>query len=441
MTLLMPEVIKKKREGKAHSHEEIDFLVRGVVDGSIPDYQLSAWLMTVYFQSLSLEETTYLTQKMTHSGKVFDLSSVPGVKVDKHSTGGVGDKTSLIIAPLVAAAGLPVPMIAGRGLGHTGGTVDKLEAIPGYQTQISPDEFQNLLRTVGTAVVGQSPEVCPADKKLYALRDVTATVESIPLICASIMSKKLASGLDALVLDVKFGSGAFMKDFIQAKKLLESLIDLGRAAGKTMSGFVTEMNQPLGRWVGNAVEVRECMAIMKRDTNYQDYFDTESLSVELAASMLVMGGVAKTFDEALLKCRILLDNGKAFEKFEELCRAQKGNLSLLPQPAARKIVLAPHSGFLTQYQVEGLGYAAILLRAGRTKATDIIDPTAGIYFFKKLGDTVTVGEPLFELFANQDDRLEVVAERLLASTQIGPRWTENTPLIAWKQIGAAHVAT
>ena len=327
---LAAELIKKKRSGLEHTREEIEFIIHGFTAGLLPDYQMSAWLMAVYFKGMTPKETASLTEVMLHSGRVLDFTNAKSLAVDKHSTGGVGDKTSMILAPIAAAAGCTVPMIAGRGLGHTGGTLDKLESIPGFNVFLSLDQFAAQVKSIGVAIIGQTGEICPADKKIYALRDVTATVESFALICASIMSKKIAEGIGALVLDVKFGSGAFMKTLEEADQLATKLMDIGTAHGKKVAVLLTDMEQPLGRFIGNSLEIAECVAILKNDEfmgrGRDDFEDCRELSLALAGQMIWLSGLASSADQGYEKARKVLEDGSAYAKFEDICRAQGGNL-------------------------------------------------------------------------------------------------------------------
>ncbi|CAN5730866.1 pyrimidine-nucleoside phosphorylase [soil metagenome] len=422
MSFLAPEIIKRKRGGAELSSEEISFMVNGFVDGSVPDYQMSAFLMATYFKDMTDRETWALTEIMMHSGRVLDFSHL-GIAVDKHSTGGVGDKTSMILAPIAAAAGIPVPMIAGRGLGHTGGTIDKLETIPGFRCDISIEQFEKQVATNGIALIGQTAAICPADKKIYALRDVTATIESLPLICASIMSKKIAEGIQGLVLDVKWGSGAFMKTVAEAKALAERLCGIGRAGGKNVVAMVTDMNQPLGRFIGNSLEIEECIAILKREDlrgrKLAEFHDCEELSIELAGTMIWLGGKAKDAKAGVLIARTLLESGAAWKKFEELVKLQGGDLEKLPKAKPLRDVVATSSGYVHSIETEQVGYAALILGAGRQKSSDVIDPVAGIETLVRLGDNVTAGAPLFRLYgARETAALDVASERLLAATRV-----------------------
>jgi pyrimidine-nucleoside phosphorylase len=438
---LPAELIKKKRNGAAHAPAEISFLIDSYSRGSLPDYQMAAWLMAVYFSGMSAEETAVLTEAMLHSGRQLDFSSLGSIAVDKHSTGGVGDKTSMILAPLVAAAGVHVPMIAGRGLGHTGGTLDKLEAIPGFRVGLSLDEFDQQVRTLGVAIIGQTEEICPADKKIYALRDVTATVESLPLICASIMSKKLAEGIGALVLDVKYGSGAFMKTPDQALELAEKLMAIGTAHGKKVAALITNMEQPLGRFIGNSLEMGECIAILKNEKYLtrgpEDFSDTTELTLELASYMIWLGGKAKSAQEGLLLAREVLATGKAFAMFEKMCRAQGGDLSKIPVARTRVDVIAASSGYVGAIDTEKVGLAALILGAGRMQKTDLVDPTAGMEIHRKLGDPVAKGDCLYTLFANlsaDDPKFTRVQDMVLSATFISLQKPELPALITARKV-------
>lgn len=432
------ELIKKKRAGFNHTRDEINFLINSYSAGTLPDYQMSAWLMAVFFKGMSDEETALLTEAMLRSGKSLDFSHLKTPTVDKHSTGGVGDKTSLILAPIVAAAGVPVPMIAGRGLGHTGGTIDKLEAIPGFSCALSLEQFAERVEKHGLSLIGQTEEICPADKKIYGLRDVTATIESLPLICASIMSKKLAEGIQGLVLDVKFGSGAFMKTIEQADELATKLMAIGRAQEKKVVSYLTSMEQPLGRFIGNSLEVGECISIMKNEpylNHHADEFDDcRELSLELAGAMIWLGGKAASAEDGVNKAREVLASGKAFEKFEELCSLQGGNLSKLPVAQHTHIVKAPESGFVSNFKTEQIGLASIALGAGRLKTTDKVDPSAGIFVHAKLGEEVSAGEPLYTLYANSVNSFATAEKMLLASTSISLQKPKLTALIARRKL-------
>lgn len=431
---LPAEIIKKKRQGLRLTREEIRFFIKGYTDGTLPDYQMSALLMAVFFQGMTTEETLDLTDEMLHSGEVVDLSEIPAFKVDKHSTGGVGDKTSLILGPLVAASGLAVPMISGRGLGHTGGTLDKLESIPGFNTQLDLPTFKRAVRDHSICFIGQTKEICPADKKIYALRDVTGTVESLPLICASIMSKKLAEGIDGLVLDVKFGSGAFMKDPEKARELATRLMAIARGAGKKTAALLTSMEQPLGAFAGNSLEVEECVSIMKGETlldarGRDRAAETRELSLELSAWMMFLGNVENSVEKCRIRAREILDSGRAFEKFEELCRLHGGRLEGLPKPAHRLDIVCDREGWVRGFETERIGWVGVKIRAGRARASDPIEPTAGIAFHAKIGDRVAAGEPLFTLTGADPRLLESVAAELKSTCLIGTDPASPVPLI------------
>ena len=370
MVFLPAEIIKKKRNGLSLSEEEITLFIKSYTDGSVPEYQMSALLMAIYFKGMTETETLSLTKAMLYSGIVVDLKTIKSFKVDKHSTGGVGDKTSLILAPIVAAVGLSVPMISGRGLGHTGGTLDKLESIPGFNTQLSIPEFIECLEKFNLCFIGQTKDICPADKKIYALRDVTATVESLPLICASIMSKKIAEGIDGLVLDVKFGTGAFMKTAAQAEELALNLMAIAKGYHKKVAALLTNMNQPLGRYAGNSLEVQECLAIMKNETyigaNGKDmYADTRELSLQLSAMMLWLGKAGSSLEDCYHLAQVSLSSGRAYEKFIEITKAQGGKISELPKPKNSRQVLAASDGYIENMQTEKIGIACLQLKAGR----------------------------------------------------------------------------
>jgi pyrimidine-nucleoside phosphorylase len=438
MHFLPAELIKKKRNGLTHSKDEIRFMIDGFTGGLIPDYQMSAWLMAVYFSGMNPSETADLTEAMLHSGHVLDFSGLGKPAIDKHSTGGVGDKTSMILAPIVAAAGVPVPMIAGRGLGHTGGTLDKLEAIPGFRIDLSLEEFQKQVAEVGCAIIGQTKEICPADKKIYALRDVTATVESLPLICASIMSKKIAEGIDGLVLDVKHGTGAFMKTAEAAETLADKLMEIGRAHGKKVAALITSMDEPLGRFIGNSLEMGECFAILKNEPYLGrppgDFRDTRELSLELAGMMIWLGGRATSAEDGVRIATETLDSGRAWEMFEKICRIQGGNPDALPVAARKVDILCENEGFVAGFDTEKIGLAAIVLGAGRLKTTDLIDPSAGIEVHVKLGDRVKKGDRLFTLYENcaegaHSKSLHQAQDMVLSATSISLQKPQPPALI------------
>ncbi len=426
MSFLPAELIKKKRAGNELTRDELQFLIEGYVAGSIPDYQMSAWLMAVFFRGMTDDETWTLTELMMNSGHVFKFPQFRGI-VDKHSTGGVGDKTSLILAPIVAAAGLKVPMIAGRGLGHTGGTIDKLESIPGFSVALTREKFTQQLANLGVALIGQTEEICPADKKIYGLRDVTATVESLPLICASIMSKKLAEGIETLVLDVKCGSGAFMKTEAEARALAAGLKRIGQLAGKSVTAFITDMNEPLGRLIGNSVEVEECLAILRREDfrsgtlhsiSRREFSDCEKLSVQLAGEMIHLCGVTRTRAEGIARAQEILESGGAYSAFQDLIQQQGGQISRLPTAQVLREVTSPAAGIMDM-NCEAIGYAGIALKAGRAVATDILDPQAGLQILIRRGERVDRGQPVFRIFGGpQTQNLDEAERRLLAALQI-----------------------
>ncbi len=402
--MLFYDVIAKKRDGGTLNAEEIDCFIQGCVSGEVPDYQLSALLMAIYLRGMDAEETARLTLAMARSGDMIDLSSIPGVKVDKHSTGGVGDKTTLIVTPLVAACGAPVAKMSGRGLGHTGGTVDKLEAIPGFRTELPQAEFLAQVREIGIALAGQSGQLAPADKKLYALRDVTATVGSLPLIASSVMSKKLAAGSNAILLDVKTGRGALIADYEGSLELAKQMVAIGQANGRRTAALITDMNTPLGQAVGNSVEVAECVALLRGGGPA----DLRAVCLELAAGMLELAGKG-----SLAECRgqaqAALTNGSAFAKFRQLVAAQGGDTryiddpSLFPAAPCRLELPAWEDGFITCMQAAQIGMASVLLGAGRQKKEDSIDHSAGLLLHKKTGDSVQKGQPIATLFGQTEE--------------------------------------
>jgi len=399
------ELIRKKRDGAALTRPEIESLIGGYVRGEVPDYQMSAFLMAVCCRGMSPEETAWCTDVMLHSGAVVDLSSIPGRKVDKHSTGGVGDKVSLILAPMVAACGVPVPMISGRGLGHTGGTLDKLESIPGFRTGLSIDEYRDAVRDTGLVLSGQTADIAPADRRMYALRDVTATVESIPLIAGSIMSKKLAEGIDALVLDVKTGNGAFMQTYDDALALASALVAIGTGCGKETVAFITAMDQPLGMMIGNWLEVVESVECLK-GKNVPDLMD---LTYVLGGAMVHLGGRAATIAEGIVQCRSAIWSGRAYEKFLQAVERQGGDSSLLREPARYPVsklsleVRASSSGYITGFATRRIGVLAVELGAGRLKVGDPVDPKAGIILSGKIGDRVGKDDLLGVIRTDRED--------------------------------------
>ncbi len=425
------DIIYKKREGQKLNKKELEFLINGYVDGDIPDYQMSAWAMAVYFQGMDAEETAELTMLMAESGDMIDLSPIKGIKVDKHSTGGVGDTTTLILAPLVASAGIPVAKMSGRGLGHTGGTIDKLESIPSFSTSLSRDKFFDNVNQHGVAVVGQTGNLTPADKKLYALRDVTATVESIPLIASSIMSKKLAGGADAIVLDVKTGNGAFMKDFADAKKLAEAMVAIGKEVGRDTAAYITDMNQPLGNAVGNALEVKEAIKTLKGEGPE----DLTELCIELGAGMLQLAGKVKNADQGKKILRENLNNNKALDKFAEMITAQGGNakvvedISLLPTADSTVEVKAEKSGYVSEIKALDVGLSAMILGAGRENKESKIDLAVGLELQKKTGDQVTKGDTLAVLHYNDSKNLKEAEQKLLEAFTITEAEKKKNKLI------------
>ena len=414
------DLIRKKRDGGALSASEIEYLVDGCTQGSIPDYQMAAWLMAVVLRGMTRDETAALTHSMLHSGEVLDLNFLPAKKADKHSTGGVGDKTSLVLAPLVAAGGLFVPMISGRGLGHTGGTLDKLESIPGFRVGLSVSEFHRVLKACGCSMIGQTERVAPADRKLYALRDVTGTVESPYLICASIMSKKLAEGTDALVLDVKTGSGAFMKKEEDAVFLAELMVETGELMGKQMVALITDMNQPLGRMVGNALEVKECIDVLHGGGPA----DLRDLCLELAAWMFFLGGASKTVAGGKQLSEQIIASGRAFERFRQMVELQGGDISTIDDPTRlpstehRVDVPSPRAGYVTSILCEQVGTACVILGGGRERKEDSVDPAVGIVVHKKIGDRVDAGEALCTIHCHSDTQAARAKTLLKESYQI-----------------------
>ncbi len=428
--MVFKEIIARKRDGHELRDEEIAFFIRGVTDGTIPDYQIAALLMAIYLRGMTDRETVALTREMMHSGEVLDLSDIPGPKVDKHSTGGVGDKISLPLAPLVASLGVVVPMISGRALGHTGGTLDKLESIPGYRTDLSVSEFKEALRTVGVAIIGQTGELAPADRRLYALRDATATVSSVPLITSSILSKKLAEGIDGLVLDVKTGSGAFMRRYEDARALARSMVAITRGVGKKVVALITNMDQPLGWAVGNALEVVEAVEILQN----RGPEDTTELTKTLAVEMLLLAGRARTPEDARQQVDQALASGRAYAKWQEMVRHQGGDPEAVLQPEFirtrfQEPVAAPESGYLAAYDTYALGMAATVLGAGRLTKEDRIDPAVGLRVFKKVGDRVEQGEPLLEIRANDPERLRLAREHLAGAFRIAPDPVDRPKLV------------
>lgn len=424
------DIIEKKRDGKALSKEEIDYFINGYTQGEIPDYQASALLMAIYFQDMDEQERADLTMAMVHSGDQINLTGIEGIKVDKHSTGGVGDTTTLILAPLVASLGVPVAKMSGRGLGHTGGTIDKLEAVPGFHVEISNDEFINLVNTNKIAVIGQSGNLTPADKKIYSLRDVTATVNSIPLIASSIMSKKIASGADAIVLDVKAGQGAFMKNVSEARKLAEAMVSIGRHVGRKTMAVISDMSQPLGYAIGNSLEIKEAIITLQG----RGPRDLTELCLTLGSQMVVLANKAKNFAEARMMLEENLTNGKAYEQFKIFLASQGGNPQvadhpdILPEANYKFEFLAKDSGKIASINANGLGVAALMLGAGRVTKTSVIDLSVGLLLNKKVGDDVKQGESLLTIHANTKS-IEEVKKKISESIVIANDAADVPPLI------------
>jgi pyrimidine-nucleoside phosphorylase len=431
------DLIRRKRDGGELQRKEIEFLINRYTHDGLPDYQMSAWLMAVLLRGMTRAELAALTESMLHSGQVLDFSDLPAAKVDKHSTGGVGDKTSLVLAPVVAAGGLYVPMISGRGLGHTGGTLDKLESIPGFNVNLSATEFRRVLGECGAAMIGQTAEIAPADKRIYALRDVTGTVESPYLICASIMSKKLAEGIDGLVLDVKTGSGAFMKSEEDAVFLAELMVETGQRLGKWMIALITSMDQPLGRAVGNALEVAECIEVL----NGQGPEDLRELCMVLSGWMFLAGKRVKNLDEGRALAEQMISTGKAKAKFREMISLQQGDPaalddpSLLPCAMYQADMASPSEGFVSSMMVEQIGTAGVLLGGGREKKEDSVDPAVGIIVRKKLGDKVSAGDALCTVHYNSADCLERAWPLILSSYQITAEPPAQRPPLVRRLIG------
>jgi pyrimidine-nucleoside phosphorylase len=415
------ELIAAKRDGEKLAVSEIGRLIASLATGALADYQMSAWLMAVFFRGLDDEETVGLTDAMLQSGRVLDLSGVPGFKVDKHSTGGVGDKVSIALAPLVAACGVPVPMVSGRGLGHTGGTLDKLEAIPGLSTQLSAEDFARIVRDVGCCMIGQTAEIAPADKRIYALRDVTATVECIPLIVASILSKKLAEGIDGLVLDVKVGRGAFMKTEGDARALAGALVRVGTRAGKKVVALLTDMEAPLGIAVGNAMETREALDVLAGGGPA----DLVACTMRLGAEMLLMAGVAQGEEDAMARLTGAIATGAAARIAERMIHAQGGNPRVVTDPAllevAREevVVVAPRDGYVAGVDALGIGLAAVAMGAGRTRADQKVDPAVGIYVDARPGMRITRAQPLARLRVRRQEDAAAIIERVAGSFRVG----------------------
>ena len=427
----MYDLILKKRNGGELSREEIAFFVEGYTKGEIPDYQVSALMMAIYFQKMNEQETLALTMAMAGSGDMLDLSQIQGVKVDKHSTGGVGDKTSLALAPMVAACGLPVAKMSGRGLGHTGGTIDKLESFPGFTTSLTRQQFLDNVNRIGIAIMGQTADLAPADKKLYALRDVTATVDNMSLIASSIMSKKLAAGAEAIVLDVKTGSGAFMKQEADARALGEEMVRIGRNAGRRMSAVISDMDQPLGRAVGNALEVREAIETLQGGGPE----DFRELCLVLGSQMLMAGEKARSREEAEEMLKGVIQDGSALEKLAQFVEAQGGDPQavyrpeLLPRADIVKTVPAPVSGYVSHIACDEVGICSLILGGGRETKESRVDLSVGLVLNKKVGDYVEAGEPLALIHANREERAAEAERRFLAAVAIGGTAPEKRSLI------------
>ena len=425
------DLILRKRAGEELGVEEIQFLVNGYTTGQIPDYQMSAFLMATFFSGMTDRELSGMTDCMMRSGEVVNLDEIPGVKVDKHSTGGVGDKTSLICAPIAAAAGVVVPMVSGRGLGHTGGTLDKLEAIPGFRTDLTLEQFRAQLVSLGLCFIGQTEEIAPADKRMYALRDVTGTVESIPLIASSIMSKKLAEGINALVLDVKVGNGAFMKKQVDARRLAQAMVGIGRRLDIRVQALITDMNQPLGYAIGNALEIMEVSQTLQK----AGPADLTRLSLELAARMIFLAKVTPTLDDARKLAEDKLMDGSAFAKFRQVVEAQGGNsqaldrFELLPNATGMREILSPRAGYISAIMAEDMGKASCMIGAGRASKEDSIDPAVGIILETKVGEKVDAGAVLCRLYYTAEDNLEEAAELVEDAFRISSSRPDERELI------------
>jgi len=425
------DLIIKKRDGQELTQEEINFMIKEYCEDRIPDYQMSAMLMAIYFQGMDINEIKYLTLAMVNSGKIIDLSSIPGIKVDKHSTGGVGDTTTLALAPMVAAADVPLAKMSGRGLGHTGGTIDKLESIEGFKTELSLNKFIDIIKKVGASIISPTSDLAPADKKLYALRDVTGTIDSIPLIVSSIMSKKLAAGADAIVLDVTTGSGAFMQEYKDALKLGKIMVDIGLELGKETVAVVSNMDEPLGFAIGNSLEVKEAIEVLK-DKGPEDL---RNLCLVLGAHMLKLGGAVKSYEEGKNRLKKILQEGAAFNKFKEMIAAQGGNPEIIDNPEL--LPLAKHctkikadiSGYIQKIDSRLIGESAMLLGAGREKKESEIDLSVGIILKKKVGSKVNINEDLAEVYYNDSENLKEANNKLFSSFVIGDKKPKKLPLI------------
>lgn len=427
----MYDLILKKRQGNTLTKEEIQWMIREYTDGKIPDYQMSAMMMAVCFQGLDKEETYELTMAMAQSGEMLDLSGIEGVKVDKHSTGGVGDKTSLALTPIVASLGIPVAKMSGRGLGHTGGTIDKLESIPGFSTQLTDEQFEEQVNTIGVSIMGQTKDLAPADKLLYALRDVTATVDQISLIASSIMSKKLAAGADAILLDVKTGSGAFMKEESEAVKLAQEMVDIGKSAGRKMTAVITNMDEPLGMAVGNILEVKEAIDTLKGNGPK----DFTELIETLASHMLILGGIAEKFDEALSMVRGAVRDGKALDKFKQFVSAQGGDTRYIDHPElfeqAHIIeeIRSEQDGFVERINAQEIGICSLILGGGRETKDSQIDPAVGLVFSKKVADPVKKGDLLATIYGNDEEKVKQAVKHFKENFHIAKDQPEKPQMI------------
>ena len=427
----MYDVIRKKRDGGELTKEEIRYFAEGYVSGEIPDYQAAALLMAVYYKGMTEEETAELTFAVRDSGERLDFSEIKGIRADKHSTGGVGDKTSMIVVPIVASLGIKVAKLSGRGLGHTGGTIDKLESIPGFRTDMPEEEFIQAVNQIGAAIIGQTRDIAPLDKKLYALRDVTATIDSLPLIVSSIMGKKLAADDHCIVLDVKTGSGSFMKTLEESERLAETMVNIGKRAGKKMMAVITDMDRPLGRAVGNALEVIEAAKILKGEGPE----DLRDLSLVLSSAILFLAGKGESMEECRKLAAESIHSGAAFRKFVEMTEVQGGDPAYLKDPSLfgkapyEKDICAVSSGWITHMNTENIGKTSLLLGAGRNTIEDAIDPLAGLILLKKTGDYVNDGEPIVRMYTSDPERFRGAEEVYLSSLEIGTEAPREVPLV------------